>query len=104
MNTHDKYGEITTKLIQDIFDVHRAFIFCNYHFEQYSTKKFQTDILNNAKDYLGIDFLNQNILNDNIKLNTKFKFFPQYIIDDDIFEIFQYIFEVTKYVITTKFK
>ena len=33
--------------LKDIYDVHRTFLFTNYHFKQYTKKDFVNDIKNN---------------------------------------------------------
>eukprot|EP01084_Bolivina_argentea_P311452 539095_1 len=76
-------------LLQDIFDVHRHFIFSNYHFENYSLQQFREDI--------GSKYLHEDIV-DKDKIKEKQSFHPSYIIDDDIFEVMNHIFCVSEYV------
>eukprot|EP01084_Bolivina_argentea_P239394 402373_1 len=71
-------------LLQDIFDVHRAFLFTQYHFRDYNLNQFLQTIPE-TKEH--IDELQQ--------ISPTFNFNPSYIINDDLFEIARYLFATT---------
>eukprot|EP01084_Bolivina_argentea_P308635 533733_1 len=51
-----KVKSLNRTVIQDIFDVHRYFKFCNYHFDEYSLEQFRNDVLKFGGQYLGKQF------------------------------------------------
>eukprot|EP01084_Bolivina_argentea_P193897 332639_1 len=93
---HSKIPGLNESLLHDIFDVHRAFKFSNYHFLDYSANEFKADIANNGNRYLGHKFVEQYI--NNIRFEPRFNFHPKYLIQDDIFSVFNYVFATSYYV------
>eukprot|EP01084_Bolivina_argentea_P311447 539090_1 len=54
MNDLDQtHKGLNYNILQDIYDVHRQFIFSNYHFEEYSLQQFRKDIIKAGDQYLG---------------------------------------------------
>ena len=80
-----KFIGLTFNTLQDIFDVHRCFVFNNFNFKIYSLKKYINNINNN--DIL----LNINININKHQLNNNFNLTPHYIINDKIFKILNYL-------------
>eukprot|EP01084_Bolivina_argentea_P298594 514598_1 len=89
---HQNYPDPSSNsaLIQDIFDVHRHFLFSNYHFQEYTPQQLDKDIskIDNAPGFLKY----------HVQIDTQSSFYPSYIIDDDMFLIMEYLFMTTKYV------
>ena len=79
---------LSHSLMQDIFDIHRVFRFSNYHFDEYTEEQYLADI----KSGPGSDYLSRNH-----KFSAGFNLHPQYIIHDDMFEIFKYVFSASEY-------
>ena len=82
-------------IIQDVYDVHRHFRFANFHFDQYTSNQFRNDI-NKAKKKYPQQKLNDIVCNE--CWDEAFDFYPPYLIEDDLFAIFEYIFTVSMYV------
>eukprot|EP01084_Bolivina_argentea_P282796 484171_1 len=86
---------LNISILNDIFNVHRSFIFGTYHFEEYTSKRFVFDINNNR--FLGKKFT-EKYLPKNIEFNAHFNFYPSYLINDNLFEIVKYFFGISHYV------
>eukprot|EP01084_Bolivina_argentea_P010471 19501_1 len=54
-------------LLQDIFDVHRHFIFSNYHFEHYSLHQFREDMSTATSKYSDQNIIQQFVKDNKIK-------------------------------------
>eukprot|EP01084_Bolivina_argentea_P019713 36657_1 len=82
--------------IDDIFNVHRAFIFGNYHFREYSSYEFKNTI--NKNKYLGTNVISgfKKYFQNDIK--PQFDFTPDYIIDDDLVDTFSCFFGISHYI------
>ena len=87
---HSAYDGLNHTMMQDIFDVHRAFRFSNYHFEEYTEERFRADIRKAGDDFLVKNFSVR-------QFREGMNFHPQYVIHDDMFEIFDYIFSASQY-------
>eukprot|EP01083_Nonionella_stella_P232592 820325_1 len=83
---------LNESLLMDIYDVHRIFVFANFNFTDYTTHHFKTDI-NKA---FGEQFIETHA--HNVSLEPRFNLYPVYIIDDDIFRVFEYHFGVSLFV------
>eukprot|EP01084_Bolivina_argentea_P187017 322237_1 len=83
-------------VLQDIYDVHRQFRFSNYHFDEYSLIQFRNDIIQAGNHYLSADVVKSCV--SNIEFQKRMNFYPNYIINDDMFAISGYIFAVSEYV------
>merc|ERR1711971_826685 len=68
-----------TQLCQDIFDVHRAFIFSQYHYTTYPKASFEHALDNAQSQYSNVQ-------------STDSILFPTMVIDDDLFEVVKYLF------------
>eukprot|EP01084_Bolivina_argentea_P281296 481260_1 len=88
--------ELNSNLLQDIFDVHRQFRFSNYHFEEYTIEQFTNDLTKGIGIGTEKDLLKKYVENDEFK--ARMNFHPCYIINDNMFEIFGHIFNVSSYV------
>eukprot|EP01084_Bolivina_argentea_P017319 32348_1 len=86
----------TALILQDIFDVHRYFRFSNYHFEEYSLHAFRNDVMKANNKYFNNNYMTH--LMKNIEIKEMISFYPQYIICDNMFEIFDYFFSTSCYV------
>eukprot|EP01084_Bolivina_argentea_P311449 539092_1 len=94
---HDKSsGDLDMDLLQDIFDVHRGFVFTNYHFKCYSENEYKSEIRKVANKGLHSQFIENHVLNS--KFEERLNFHPSYVVNDDIFEVFNYIFNVSCYI------
>eukprot|EP01083_Nonionella_stella_P047346 126718_1 len=80
---------LSFNLLRDIYNVHKCFLFANYHSIHYGTAQFANDIQNckhfNSSTRQHID----SIAGDTIDL------YPSYIIDDDMYAIGKYFFSAT---------
>eukprot|EP01084_Bolivina_argentea_P121348 215037_1 len=83
-----KHEKLNKQLLQDIFDVHRQFKFNSYYFDEYKVQQFRTNVINSGHEqYLS-----------NIQIKDRMTLFPSYIINDNLFIIFDYVYEVCGYV------
>eukprot|EP01084_Bolivina_argentea_P251681 422197_1 len=76
---HQQYKDLTFSVIQDIYDVHRAFIFSNYNFKQFTIEEFNKNISKNM-EIPPLIYLKQ------------INFSPDFVIDDDVLHVFKYFF------------
>ena len=97
-----EWNGLTINLLQDIYDVHRCFIFTNYHFIHYSLEKYINNI--NQNGFLSKQFTSKYFKN--VKFDDSFPFNPYYIINDDMFRIITYFHGISLFVnnIRTKIK
>eukprot|EP01083_Nonionella_stella_P276229 938454_1 len=81
---------LTSQLLIDIYNVHKCFLFSNYHFMDYGVKDFANDI--QKRKHLNPQ-TKQNIksigFEDKI---TTINLYPSYIIDDDMYQTCKYLF------------
>eukprot|EP01084_Bolivina_argentea_P101170 181436_1 len=93
-NIHEKHKGLNQNMLQDIYDVHRQFIFSNHHFSEYSLEQFRDDMMKAADNYLrdAADFVS------NHQFKQRMCFYPNYIINDDMFAVMNYVFGVSQYV------
>ena len=82
---HQKSNELTISLLYDIYDIHRAFKFTNYHYLEYGIHDFKKDIKQN-----NLQFYNKHNIK-NLSLSNSFSFSPYYVINDDIEEIHNFL-------------
>eukprot|EP01083_Nonionella_stella_P069127 184115_1 len=75
---------VTKSLLMDIYDVHNSFTFMNSNFEEYSIKQFVAEA--------GCE----------PSFCACFSLFPGYIVDDDLFRVFEYVFSVSLFANTLK--
>eukprot|EP01084_Bolivina_argentea_P262391 443698_1 len=79
-------------VLRDVFDVHRAFVFSNFHFREYTVDNFKEDIMKNGVWHLGQTFI------ENIQFNKPYNLYPNYLVNDDMFSIFNYHFGISYYI------
>ena len=79
-----------TSITHDIYDVHRHFKFAYFHFEDYTSNQFQQDMIKANQKYPKETFKQEH--------QDRFDFYPPYLIQDDLFQVFNYIFVITQYV------
>ena len=88
----DNDGDIDDNMLYDIYNIHKCFKFGNYQFMDYSKQTFIDNVNNN-------NYFNQNNKNTQfmIKMHDipEIDLFPQYIIDDDMYEIWRYFFSAS---------
>eukprot|EP01084_Bolivina_argentea_P299751 516725_1 len=99
---HHKKKGLSAGLLMDIFDVHRLFIFSNFHFKEYSVDDFKEDIKQKGTQIIGEKFIERYV--NNIKMQERFNLYPQYIVNDNIFRVFDYHFGVSLFINTLKNK
>eukprot|EP01084_Bolivina_argentea_P102159 183062_1 len=90
-NINDKRLE----LLNDIFNVHRSFLWINYHFYEYEKSQW-IETIQNAQTMSSLDFTLPTW--PVIKQNDPFNFYPSYLIDDNVFSIMNYFFMISFYV------
>ena len=77
-------------MLQDVYSVHCALLFAKYRLKSYPYEEFIDDIKNSeykVNDIKNIVF-NMNIIN----------LYPSYIINDNIFDIWQYFFAASRFI------
>ena len=82
----------------DIFNVHRAFMFSNFQFIDIEASKFLEELRKNK--FLGKDFMAQYL--SSAQFEPHFDFQPDYLVDDNIFEVFDYFFKISHYIYEMK--
>eukprot|EP01083_Nonionella_stella_P112252 329976_1 len=83
-------------LLSDIWSVYKCHRFTQSNWTEHSLKKFEKEIAERARQFE--PFLrNKSTTNIQIK-HDQCHLYPQYLIDDDIFDVFQYHFAVSNYV------
>eukprot|EP01083_Nonionella_stella_P170200 578729_1 len=83
-------------LLSDIWSVYKCYRFTQSNFTEYSFDQFNQEITERARrveSFLG----NKSTPNIHIG-HDQCHLYPQYLIDDDIFAVFQYHFAVSRYV------
>eukprot|EP01083_Nonionella_stella_P099628 280123_1 len=92
-NDSNDHNEVLCKaLCMDIFDVHKIFLFANFNFGEYTVDQFKTDI----KDALGQTFVET--YSKRLSFEPRFNLYPMWIIDDDMFRVFEYPFGVSCFI------
>eukprot|EP01083_Nonionella_stella_P054921 144941_1 len=84
---------LSQSLLMDIYDVHKIFVFANFHFREYDMREFVSNISNAFGD---------RFIETCVPFKPRFNLYPNYIIDDDIFRVFDYHFGVSLFVNTLK--
>eukprot|EP01083_Nonionella_stella_P126616 383325_1 len=80
-------------LLRDVWSVYKCHRFTQFNLTQYSLDQFKEDIKGR------VHLFEQSLRNKTTNINDdKCHLYPQYLIDDDIFEIFKYHFAVSSYV------
>ena len=94
-------------LLRDIFNSHKVFIFGSFNCSRYTLKQFQGDIQKAenkifggaicsphimVKNEVGDDQISDDLIQSNASL------YPSCLIQDDLFEVFQYHFAVSQWV------
>eukprot|EP01084_Bolivina_argentea_P019827 36867_1 len=87
-------------MLMDIFDFHRLFTFFNFNFIEYSGNDYEKDINERAPRKLGRSVIEKCV--NNIKLRQRQKLYPEYIVNDCMFRIFDYHFGVSLFVNSLK--
>eukprot|EP01083_Nonionella_stella_P091157 254771_1 len=88
----DAHHGLSFHLLYDIYNVHKCFLFANYHSIHYDTVQFVNDIQNCKHFDSSIKRCIRNIgFEDTIIANT-IDLYPSYIIDDDMYAICKYFF------------
>eukprot|EP01083_Nonionella_stella_P293555 998368_1 len=83
-------------LLSDIWSVYKCHQFTQSNWTEHSLKKFQDAITERARQFEPY-LCNKSTTNIQIK-HDQCHLYPQYLIDDDIFDVFQYHFAVSSYV------
>eukprot|EP01083_Nonionella_stella_P308538 1089047_1 len=86
--------KLTKSLLMDVFDIHKAFVFANFHFEEYTVSHFLEDIAESFEHVQ--EWMERSA--DNLSFTPRFNLHPAFIVDDDIFRVFEYHFGVSLYV------
>eukprot|EP01084_Bolivina_argentea_P056004 102557_1 len=93
------YPGLTMNLLYDIYSTHKSFIFSNYQFQTYSLN----DFIKNLKNTEYISSHNERKKIEKIKRCMKpvtkaidSLLYPQYVIDDDMYIIWQFIFSISE--------
>ena len=92
------YPGLSPSLMQDIFDVHQAYRFSNFHFAEYSVHDYASDTIKSGQKYIGIgaEFVNDHLVNSDYKV--RFDFHLYYIINDSLFNTMDYVFQMSHFV------
>eukprot|EP01083_Nonionella_stella_P286784 976123_1 len=93
MNSIDYHKKGLSKcLLMDIYGIHKAFVFTNFNFEEYTIRQFMEDITG----AFGAEFMEE--FADNLSFEPRFDLHPTFIVEDDIFRVFEYHFAVSLFV------
>eukprot|EP01083_Nonionella_stella_P058113 152302_1 len=84
-DVHPRYPMLTIAMLQDIYDLHRSFRYMHYHFEDYKWEQYIKEVM----DQIYLELPNN---------HRGFQFNPSYVVNDDLFCVFQYIFGVSLYI------
>eukprot|EP01084_Bolivina_argentea_P123314 218534_1 len=100
MNSDVTKKAVQTLLLMDIFDVHKIFKFFNFNFKEYDIADYEKDIKTciekQGKKALGDVFIEQHI--NNVTFCDRSNLYPNYVINDDMFQIFDYHFGVSLFI------
>eukprot|EP01084_Bolivina_argentea_P079183 143682_1 len=100
----DRFVGLHFNTINDIYNVHDCFIFSNYHFSRYEKSVFIDNIQENnffKQDGDNEQFIDKvkNFTNTNM---MSIDLFPVYVIEDDMYQIWNYFFAASQFVDTIK--
>eukprot|EP01084_Bolivina_argentea_P238116 400055_1 len=96
---HTDFPDLNIQLLYDIYNVHNIFKFTNYQFAKYTKDQFIHDVEKNhyfekqksAKTFIAaIDSVREHL--------PTVRLFPQYVIDDDMYSVWNYFF-ATSYLV-----
>eukprot|EP01083_Nonionella_stella_P116757 347243_1 len=79
-----QYDGLTFNVLNDIYNVHKCFLFANYRFKHYDVHQFVTDIQNCNLDHRIKQCIEAVEIEDDI---ATIDLYPTYIIDDDMYTI-----------------
>eukprot|EP01084_Bolivina_argentea_P084696 153129_1 len=87
--SHNEEDQLSVNTLYDIYSVHNIFLFTNYHFQSYHTDEFIANIAGNKYFSDKEVELLSNIKNASI---PTMYLYPSYVIDDDMYLIWNYFF------------
>ena len=76
---------MTVDLLQDIYDVHRAFQYQHYHMMDYKPEDFIKD-------------MKQNMYLEQPGIYKRFNFNPEWLLNDNMLDVVKYIYGVSLYI------
>eukprot|EP01084_Bolivina_argentea_P214726 364516_1 len=88
---YSKKRNVSDDLLLDIFDVHRIYIFSNFNCKEYTVADFKNDMEKRDNGIIGDNLMD-------VSIRSSLNLYPQYIVNDDIFRIFDYHFAVSAFV------
>eukprot|EP01084_Bolivina_argentea_P018660 34714_1 len=91
-NHHDNMMQL---LLTDIYTTHKLFIFTNFNFEEYNKNDFKKDIKKHAITILGENTIEQ--YSQHVESMDEVNLYPSYLVNDNVFEIFEYHFAISYY-------
>ena len=93
---HSKWPGLTKNLVRDVYGTHKALLFGAFKFQDYSALDFQKDIIKAESDIFGETICSDFAIDD--AHICRLSLYPQWLIRDDLFEIFALQFAVSKLV------
>eukprot|EP01083_Nonionella_stella_P129955 394361_1 len=92
---------LNAMMLYDIYNVHKCFLFANYHFQSFTTNQF-IKCIQNSLNVSGRNKLFMSKVKEFIKRIQTVNLYPEYIIDDDMYHIWKYFFAASRLVHTIK--
>ena len=94
---HIKMKGLNESLLMDIYDVHSIFKYFIFNYKEYTINDYKKDIhKKRCMDVLGQKFIKQYI--DTASFALRYNLHNNYIVDDDMFRLFEYHFGVSLFV------
>eukprot|EP01084_Bolivina_argentea_P129486 228691_1 len=94
--TNSHVRGLNASLLMDIFDVHRIFLFSKFNFREYDVKEYQCSVMERATKILGEKFVEAHLSRCiNVSFRESFNLYPNHLVHDDIFRVFDYHFGVS---------
>eukprot|EP01084_Bolivina_argentea_P228081 385286_1 len=92
----DTKSDLNFGIVRDIYNVYDCFLFSNYQFIDYTKTEFILDIQKNVPfDCNDEQVTRVQQINTLVATMEKYNFYPRYIINDDMYEIWKYFFSVS---------
>ena len=91
-----KWPELSKALMRDIFNTHKVFPFGAFNCSQYTLSDFRADVAKSEKDILGNSGYSKKLKM--IKFRDNATLFPTFLIDDDAFQVFSWLFGVSQWI------
>ena len=81
-------------ILEDIYSVHSVLLFATYRFKSYTHQEF----IRNVKSSQYNGYIKEESLEKAVTSMNSINLYPSFIIDDDLYQIWKYLFAASRFV------